>query len=245
MLILLGASNLARGYSALVDFIRRQLAPRPVEVLAAFGPGRGYCSWGGIFHVTYPPIDSSILFKKAEKRAQTAHSVHVLMTDIGNDILYGVDAGRIIQTIEGIQGRLLNMNARVYTTTLPAYFEQEISPAVYYGIRTLLFPSSRVSPEQVTEAVIRINDFLRTPHDKRISNLPALDSFLSWDHIHYSLLQGHEAWTRVGRRILEHCGCFTQDQISLPKMMLSYEQYLSRLVFMDLIKVRRRDHHLY
>lgn len=246
LLILLGASNLARGYIALVEFIRRQLAPRPVEVLAAFGPGRGYCAWGGILgQIKYPPIGSSVLFKKAEVQARTAHSVHALVTDIGNDILYGVDPEQIIETITGVQERLLQLNAHVTTTTLPSYFEQEIPSAVFYAIRTFLFPSSRIPPEQVREAVIRINEFLRTPGDERIHLLSSLDSYISWDRVHYSLLRGHEAWTRVGRHILEQCGRPPQGHISFPQMVLSYEQHLSRLLFMDLLKIRRRDPHLF
>jgi len=182
LLILLGASNLARGYTALVNFIRQQLAPRPLEVLAAFGPGRGYRAWGGILgQIKYPPIGSSILFKKAEKQACTAHSVHALVTDIGNDILYGVEPEQIVEAVKGVQDRLLDLNARVYTTPLPSYFEQEIPEFMFYAIRTVLFPSSRVLPEQVREAVIRINEFLRTRQEERIHILPAMDSLTGWD----------------------------------------------------------------
>ncbi len=246
LLILLGASNMAHGYSALMEILQRQLAPRPLKVLAAFGPGRGYCAWGGILgRIQYPPIGSSILFKKAEKYVEGAHSVHALVTDVGNDILYGVEAEEIIETVKGVQDRLLDLGADVTTTQLPSYFEQEIPAMVFYGIRTLLFPSSKATPEKVREAVLKVNQFLKTERDEHIHCLPAMDSYLSWDHIHYSLFNGQEVWTQIAHRILQRAGFPAKGKISFPKMILSYEKHLIRLLFMDLLKIQRRDHHLF
>ena len=100
LFVLMGASNLARGYGALAHCLVRCLAPDPVEILHAMGPGRGYCAEGGIFNVTYPAIGSSGILESASERAQKARRVLALITDIGNDIMYGVSARVLTACLE-------------------------------------------------------------------------------------------------------------------------------------------------
>ena len=90
VLMLLGASNLARGCFALGRHLKRCLHPRRVEVMIAAGPGRGYHMPGGLLHVVYPPIRSSPFFEAAMVTSQSGARAVAPVTDVGNGILYGV-----------------------------------------------------------------------------------------------------------------------------------------------------------
>ena len=237
--VLLGASNLARGYTALTRYLHRNLAPQPVQFLAAFGPGRGYAAWGGLLNVSYPPIAESPIFKKAHRKAQAGSRVVALVTDIGNDLLYGQDADRIAAAVESVFDRLVAMNAQVYVTRLPVFFEGDVPPAVYYPIRTMLYPKSRVSREQAIDGVRRLNAYLKKAPKKQIQVLPPLDAWLGWDQVHFGFAKAGDAWNQVGETMLAGLGCKPRWAIRFPAMLVSYKDYLYRLVFMDFFKRNR------
>lgn len=237
--VLLGASNLGRGCYALTHYLAGGLAPRAAQFLAACGPGRGYAARAGILNVSYPPIAESPLFEKARRKAEKGSPIVALVTDIGNDLLYGLEAEQVIAAVQSVFDRLAAMNARVYATTLPVYFERDVPPAIYYCTRTFLYPKSRVSREQAMEGVRKVNRFLRGVPETRVQLLPPLDEYLGWDHVHFALVKAGEVWTRVGEAMLAGLGVQARHGIRFPRMLVSYKEYLYRLVFMDLLKRNR------
>ena len=72
------------------------LKKNKTEFLNALGPGRGFCARGGIFNITYSPIQGSQVIESAEKKSKEALHTVVLFTDIGNDLMYGVSADTLI-----------------------------------------------------------------------------------------------------------------------------------------------------
>ena len=68
--LLMGASNLARGYSMLTHHLSECLKKNKTEFLNALGPGRGFCTRGGIFNITYSPIQDSQVIESAEKKSK-------------------------------------------------------------------------------------------------------------------------------------------------------------------------------
>ena len=68
LFVLLGASNLARGYSALTQQISQNISQ--VEFVNAMGPGRGYCARGGLLNFTYSPIGECRVMESAEVYAK-------------------------------------------------------------------------------------------------------------------------------------------------------------------------------
>ena len=65
----MGASNLARGYSMLTHHLSECLKKNKIEFFNALGPGRGFCARGGIFNITYSPIQDSQVIESAEKKS--------------------------------------------------------------------------------------------------------------------------------------------------------------------------------
>ena len=87
--VALGASNLTRGFQTVVATSRAEWGPN-VEVLAALGHGRSYGVPSRLVVRTLPGILESGLWHGLESRPEVA--TRGLVTDVGNDILYGSSA---------------------------------------------------------------------------------------------------------------------------------------------------------
>jgi len=68
-----------------------------------------------------------------------------LVTDIGNDILYGADVGRIAEWVEECLARLRGACEQIVVTELPLARLASVTSWQYRAIRWLLFPGSRVT----------------------------------------------------------------------------------------------------
>ena len=245
LLILLGASNLARGCFALGRHIQACLHPRPVEVMIATGPGRGYCVPGGLLTAVYPPIQSSRIFEAAREKSASGYRVIALVTDIGNDIMYGVSPETLIETVRRVFTRLHSMNAEIFFTTLPEKFEKGFSPAWFYILRTLLVPGSRVPYEKAIAGIIEVNRFLKESAQGSCHGIPGLDRYLGFDEIHYGWFSAHKAWTHVAGAMLEVMGLSDIKKITFQEMLKSYWVDLLKLVFSDFTGLIKNKPNIY
>src|SRR5215207_2044158 len=101
--ILLGASNLTRSFPTVVATLR-QTWSEPIEIMVAMGHGRSY------------GLDSSFLGKKIsgifpcalwqDLQSRQPLPTAALVTDIGNDILYGVSSDLLLDWVERCLDRL-------------------------------------------------------------------------------------------------------------------------------------------
>jgi hypothetical protein len=240
LLILLGASNLSRGSFAFVKHMKACLYPRGLEVLIASGPGRGYCVSGGLLNVNYPPIYSSDIFEVAQNKSESGCKVVALVTDIGNDIMYEVPPEKLIETINQIFARLESMNADIFYTTLTVAFEKRVHPAWFYILRSILLPFSRVSYDEATAGIIEVNQFIGKHGSKRSHLIPDMDRYLGFDEIHYGWLRAHQAWSHVARKILETLACNMTREITLPEMIKSFWEELRKVVWTDMIGLKKK-----
>jgi hypothetical protein len=245
LLILLGASNLSRGCFALARYMKTCLHPRPVEVLIASGPGRGYCVPGGLLTVKYSPIYSSDIFEVAQRKSKSGYKVVALVTDIGNDIMYDVSPEKLIDVIQWIFDRLQSMNAEIFYTTLPVAFEKKVHPVWFYILRSLLLPFSRVSYDKATSGIITVNQFLGKSASEHCHLISDMDRYLGFDEIHYGWVQAHDAWTYVAKVMLEVLGVKATKKISLFRMLQSYWNELMRVVCTDMtgFKKKKPEHY--
>jgi len=240
VLILMGASNLSRGCFALSRFMKVCLYPRKVQVLIATGPGRAYHAFGGLLSVKYPPIESSELFEKAQEQAESGAQIIALVTDIGNDIMYGVPTGELITTLERVFERLQSLHSKIFYTPLPVASEEGIHPLTFYILRTLLFPYSRVPYDTAMAGIIEVNRFLRESACRYGTMIPATEQFLGMDKIHYGWLRGHLAWSHVGKAMLESLGIDVARDITLPGMLQSYWEEFRQVVGVDIMGFKKK-----
>jgi hypothetical protein len=241
LFIFLGASNLARGYSALANCLIRCLAPHPVKILHAMGPGRGYCAEGGIFNITYPPIGSSGILNSARGRAQKAHQVIVLITDIGNDIMYGVPLSEITSCLHTLFQKLDAIGADVFVNPIPLDFAEDVSEFQFRILRSVFYPHSTIDYSRAADTVDAVNEFLRDSAGGRIHLLPSAKDFCGVDKIHYSIFHSHKAWSQVAKEMLRGLPVKQVEKIGWLSTTHSLFANMGRLVFCDMISVLKKS----
>lgn len=241
LLVLLGASNLSRGCFAFARHMKACLHPRPVEVLIASGPGRAYYASGGLLNVVYPPIYSSNIFEVAQNKSESGYQVVALVTDIGNDIMYGVSAEKVIETVQQIFVRLQSMNAEIFYTTLPIAFEKGDHPVWFCILRSLLFPRSTVTYDEAMAGIIEVNRFLKESACRQGRLIPDMDRYLGYDEIHYGWLRAHNAWSHVAKVVLGVLGIEGTKRIPLSGMLQSYWEEFRQVVGSDMMGFKKNN----
>jgi len=241
LFIFLGASNLARGYGALADCLIHCLSPDPVEILHALGPGRGYSAEGGIFNITYPPIGSSGILESAKRRKEKARKVIALITDIGNDIMYGVPAPEITACLGTLLQKLNALEAEVFIHPIPLDFSKDVSERQFRILRSIFYPHSRIDYLKAKEAVALVNGFLRDRAGGRIHLLPSAKDFCGVDKIHYSIFRSHKAWSRVANEMLRIIPAKHAGKISWGSTLNSLFANMGRLVFCDMFSIKKKS----
>ncbi len=238
--ILLGASNLARGYDALAGHLKNQLSPRPVHFWNALGPGRGYSVRGGFLHVSYSPIETCDLWSALPLSIPKNSRTVALMTDVGNDIMYGVSPDQITESLKEIIRRLRHLNAEIFVTKIPSHFEKTIPPWIFYSLRLLFFPRSRVKMVEAVYATRKINHFLENAVGDSVHLISGLDSCYGWDRIHYDLFKAGNVWSCVAEEFLKELECPPSATIRFRAMVDSYFENIKNLWGADMLKRRKK-----
>jgi hypothetical protein len=152
--VALGASNLARGIGTLVNSACAAWGP-DVEVLVAPGYGRSYGARSRVAFRTLPGILESGLWRALDSLPPV--STKVLITDVGNDILYGFSIDTILAWIDDALHRLRRITSDITLTGLPLESIRQLSPAKYLVFRSILFPGCRTSLDQLMESTEKLN----------------------------------------------------------------------------------------
>jgi len=197
-LVVLGASNLTRGLRAVVGVARERWGPE-VEVFAALGLGRSYGASSRILIRTLPGILQSGLWDELHRRPSAP--TRAVISDIGNDILYGSTPEQIAAWVEKCVVRLRRHGAEIVLTDLPLASIRRLSPAKFIAFRTFLWPQCRLSNRETlarAEAVVVALRAIATTHGLRFFELrPERYGF---DPVHFR----PSVWVRAWREIL--CG---------------------------------------
>ena len=241
LFVFMGASNLARGYGALTHCLVRSLAPASVEFLHAMGPGRGYCAEGGIFNVTYPAIVSSGILESAREHAEKARLVLALITDIGNDIMYGVPVDEITACLDTLLQELNALDAEVFVHPIPLDFSEDVSKRQFHILKSIFYPHSAIDYEKAKAAVTTVNDFLRAKAGGRIHLLPSAKDFCGVDKIHYSIFRSHKVWSVVANAMLRILARPEPGEIGLGSSVNSLFANMGRLCFCDMTAIKQKS----
>jgi hypothetical protein len=245
LFVLMGASNLARGYSALADCLVRCLAPEPVEILHAMGPGRGYCAEGGIFNIRYPAIGASGILDSISAQTAPPRRIIALITDIGNDIMYGVPVSEITACLSALLKQFSALDADVFLQPIPIDLSEDVSKNQFRILRSIFYPNSAIDYEKAKEAVFAVNDFLRANAGERVHLLPSGKESMGIDKIHYSVFQSHKAWSGVTHEMFRVLNVPEVPKISWGSACNSILANIGRLVFCDMFSVRKKTPQTY
>jgi len=194
--ILLGASNLKASLPTLIDGIR-QRAGGPVEALAACGHGRSYGTWSRFLFVRrLPGIAGCGLWQALDERP--ASRTLALVTDVGNDLVYGVGAGEIAGWVEACLDRLARHRAEVVLTLLPLARLERLSPWQVRLAVSLLFPGRPAPWPGLLERARELDEMLRRMGRQRGVRLVEPEAaWYSHDPIHLRRSVRTQVWDRV------------------------------------------------
>lgn len=195
--VLLGASNLKMGFPAALARLRRGIES-PVEVLAALGHGRSYGMWSRLLGIRQlPGIVDCGLWQDLDRRSPLP--TLAILTDVGNDLLYGASAPQIAGWVGTCLERLAERGAETVLTLLPLASLEKVSPVRYHLVRSILFPGRRAASwDAMLDSVRELNERLRQlglAHGARL--VEPSPSWYGVDPIHVRRSMRHEAWTRI------------------------------------------------
>lgn len=193
--VALGASNLLRGLPTVVAAARAAWGPR-VEVLAALGHGRSYGGRSAFLGRTLPGILDCGIWR--ELGQLPAAQTRALITDVGNDILYGHPAARVLDWIAETADRLQRFTRDIVLTDLPLASVSRLSSAKYLAFRSLLYPRSRVPLARAQDAAAQIAAGLpaiASARGLRLAHLRA--EWYGFDPIHIRSSRCLEAWRDI------------------------------------------------
>lgn len=194
-IVALGASNLTRGLQAVVSSARRRWGP-DVEIHAALGHGRSYGAESRFVARTLPGILQCGLWRALEQGPEAP--TRAVLTDVGNDVLYGHPPARILDWVEQCVDRLRARAEDVAVTDLPTFNIGRLSSAKFLLLRSAFVPSCRLSLGQVADTAERVSDGLCALAARRDLRLVRLrPEWYGFDPIHIRPGLWRTAWAQI------------------------------------------------
>jgi hypothetical protein len=205
-IILLGASNLTRGLSIVIETSRLLFAQRNtsrhdfrgLHIFAALGHGRAYGLSSRVLVRSLPSILDCGLWRNIENQQADQQPPFALITDIGNDFIYGLPPEETIKATAECIDRLATLNARIIITQLPIASLRTVPRWRFEVVRGLLYPAHHLSFKEALAGAEEINDRLCDLARKR--GIPAIEMDRAWyrlDPIHIASAHMPEAWARI------------------------------------------------
>ncbi|MGE3780860.1 MAG: SGNH/GDSL hydrolase family protein [Pirellulaceae bacterium] len=193
--IVLGASNVARNMTLVVE-TARQVWQEPLDVFTAVGHGRSYGKPSRVLGRSLPGILQCDLWQ--DLQAQTPLPTAALVTDIGNDILFGAAPDQIAAWVEDCLRRLRETCQRTVVTELPLESVSRVGPAKFLAFRTMLFPKSRVTWDQAMRAARELNGHvIEVAGRYGATVIRPLSDWYGLDPIHIRYRRSCEAWNHI------------------------------------------------
>ena len=155
--VVLGARNVSRGLARLAATVRAR-AGGPVDLFVAAGHGRGYGVNSRVWLRRLPSILGCGLWEALD--AGAAAPPAALVTDVGNEILYGFAPEQVAAWARESVLRLADRGARVAITRLPLASIAGVGEIRLRLLRTLFVPGCRLGPAALRDAAARLDDAL-------------------------------------------------------------------------------------
>jgi hypothetical protein len=193
--VLLGASNLAIGLDAVLRAAASRLGA-PLEVLAALGRGRSYGTDSWFLVRRMPGIADCGLWRSLVEGGR--RPTWALVTDVGNDLPFGVAPETILGWVEAALDRLERAGARTVITSLPLENLRRLPAWEFELWRRLIFPLHRTSRERVMGGAEMVDAGLRRlARERSIALAQMQPQWYGLDPIHVRRTRRDEAWDRI------------------------------------------------
>ena len=193
--VAVGASNLTRGFSTIVATARAAWGP-DVEVLAALGHGRSYGGPSTFLVRGLPGILQSGLWRELD--AHPPRPTRALVTDVGNDIMYGYPPAQILEWVDECVARLLPFTQEVVVTGLPHAAVAGLPAGRYLLFRSLFFPRCRLTLDETMRVAADVDGGLQAIAASRgVSFLRLKQEWYGLDPIHIRPRMWNAAWQEI------------------------------------------------
>lgn len=213
--VLLGASNVTLSFGLLTRLLRGGL-PGSLDINAALGHGRSYGVWSSVLARGLPSISGCGLWD--DLQAAPLAPTFALLTDVGNDLMYGFPPERVAGWVRTCLARLTAADSRIVVTRLPVARVERLSAWRYHATRASFFPSHRP---------IAWPEMLRRVHELDEQVTAAAEAYgaaivtppLEWygfDPIHIRWSKRTSAWSEI----LSHWPGFAPDGRRSPPLPL-------------------------
>jgi len=213
--VLLGASNLSRLFSTVVQTSHRLLG-EPLEFVVAKGHGRSYGQESCFFGKKICGILQSGFWDYLQRHAEAP--TYALITDVGNDIAYDVPVETIVEWISECVDRLQSRGAQIVITDLPISAIRQLGNLKFRLLRALFFPTCKLSLEQILHRTEQLSQALNElAGNKKVSIFKAKDEWYGFDPIHIKRRFSLAVWSEVLR------GWETQTEHAIHKNRFGFQ----------------------
>ncbi|TWT31948.1 hypothetical protein [Blastopirellula retiformator] len=193
-LIVIGASNVAQSLGRIIYLADEAYGPR-MNLMIAGGRGRSFGSPSYLAIRRLPSILECELWNAAS--AQPQRTTTAVVTDIGNDILYGCDVETIVGWVSECLARLCGFDAKITLVGLPLTRVRRLSAAAFYFFRTFLIPRSRMNLQRTLARAEEVDWRLREAAQQYGATFVEPDpSWYGVDPIHLRARHAQAAWRR-------------------------------------------------
>jgi hypothetical protein len=193
--VILGASNVALSFPMIVETMRA-LWDEPLEILSAMGHGRSFGQDSSVLGRKIPGIFSCALWQVLQDRP--ALPTTALITDVGNDLLYGIAPARIVQWVAECVDALKKVGAEIVITELPLVSLSRLGERRFRFFRALFFPRSGLTLEGALAQSAELNERLaELGMLRKVSVIPASGAWYGLDPIHLRRSARRAAWSEI------------------------------------------------
>ncbi|MEO1083506.1 MAG: hypothetical protein AAFY88_04630 [Acidobacteriota bacterium] len=188
--VLLGASNVARGFAPALAAAGRV---NPGRILVAGGRGRAYSRASVLVCRGLPSIRGCGLWRELERSGDGA--LYALLTDLGNDLVYGASVDETLAAVAEVAERLRSAGARLVISALPLDSLDRFPTAWLDAVRRSFFPGSTLGAEVLLGRAHQLDAGVRRLGDEVGATLVEQDGdWYGLDPIHHRYSRQHDAF---------------------------------------------------
>ncbi|MFT5095938.1 MAG: hypothetical protein ACI93T_004798, partial [Porticoccaceae bacterium] len=191
-IVIIGASNVTLSLPVIWSTLCRSLS-EPFRLVIAAGHGRSFGMPSTVLGRTLPSILECGLWESLDKLDDST-SIHAIVTDVGNDLLYGAQAAQTMSWVNETVDRLAYRTQNILITGLPIDSLNGLSERRFNFFRRLLFPSSTLTLESALVEGAELHSQLLNPGNNEFSTTTPEARWFGLDPIHIRRRCRREAW---------------------------------------------------
>jgi len=197
VVVAIGASNLSRGLPRLVATVRSRLEGS--DFVVAAGHGRSYGAASRVAWRRLPSVLRCGLWRAVERLDPAAdRPQRAVVTDIGNDLLYGFSVEQTVAWVRECVMRLTDRGGSVAITALPLESVLAAGPVQDRLLRTVFVPGCPLSLAELQSAARRLDDAVRTIAAEQAATLVEQPGhWYGFDSIHIRRRRLDDLWERA------------------------------------------------